>query len=184
MDPAGPLAHDFRQLVGIGRFELRQHAIVEHDARQRIGLRQFLQNVFRGGRLTGRGFARDRDLHLLEQHLRELFRRLDIEFIAGDGARLSQQFLQLPGDFPTLCPQQGAIDQYSVMLHTQQHRDQRLFKLLVQSPQLGYGFDLRPQRVMQPQGDIGIFRRVFRRLVHRHLVERELFRALAGNIRE
>ncbi len=70
------------------------------------------------------------------------------------------------------------------MLHAQQDRDQRLFEFLVEPLQLRYRCDLRPQRVMQLQGDIGIFGRIFRRLVHRHLVESELFRALAGNIRE
>ena len=61
-----------RQLVGVGGLQFRERAVVEHDARQRIGRCQLLQHVLRGRGLPGRRLAHDRQLQLLEQDLLQL----------------------------------------------------------------------------------------------------------------
>ncbi len=68
------------------------------------------------------------------------------------------------------------------MLHAQQHGYQRLLQFLVELLELRKRSELRPQRVMQAQRDVGIFCCVFRRLVYGYLVEGELLGAFARDV--
>ena len=45
-----------------------------------------------------------------------------------------------------------------------------------------HALDLRPQRLVQPQGHVGVLGRVLRGALHRHLVEADLLRAFAGHV--
>ncbi len=71
-----------------------------------------------------------------------------------------------------------------MVFHPQQYRHQRLLELLVKTLQLRHGLDPGPQRLMKPQRNVRILRRVFGGPVDRDLVERELLCALAGNLIE
>ena len=71
-----------RQRVDVRVLELRVLAILDDLRRQRVRLGQLLQHVGIGAR-PGLGFLDDRQAELLEQHLRELLGRADVERMAG-----------------------------------------------------------------------------------------------------
>ncbi len=57
-----------RQLVGVGRLELRRRAVLEQHLRQRIVGGELLEHVLVGGWLAGRGLLLHRQLHPLIQY--------------------------------------------------------------------------------------------------------------------
>ncbi len=179
-----PLVDLLWKLVRIGGFELRQRTVVEHDPRQGVGVRQLLQHILRGRGLPGRSLARHRNLQFLEENLLQLFRRLDVELDTGLLVGLCQQHLQLRGDLLALPAQQAAIDEHSAMLHSLQHRDQRLLELRVEPLQGRNRLELRPKLLVHTKGDVRVLGRIGRSLVHGHLVEAQLLGALAGYVLE
>jgi hypothetical protein len=86
------------------------------------------------------------------------------------------------GDLAALLAQALAVDQHAVMLHLEQHRHERLLDLLVDAKQPGLLSELRVQRLVQLQRDVRVLGGVLGRLVDGHLVERDLLRALAGDV--
>ena len=153
--------------------------MLEHDARQPVGSGQLLQYVLGRGGLARRSLAQHRQLQLLEQDLLQLAGRLDVEFVSGFLVRLGHELLQLLADLAALRPQQLPVDQHAVLLHAQQHGQQRLLEFLIEPVQRGHALDLRPQHPMQAQCHVRVFGGVLRRPVHGHLVEGQLLSALA-----
>ena len=84
------------------------------------------------------------------------------------------QLCQTRFDLLTLLVQQLGFDGGTESLHPRQHRQQRQFDLAEHLGEARLGRELAPQRLMQTQGDVGIFRRVRSRLLQFNLVEGEL----------
>ena len=62
-----------RQLVGVGRLQFRQTAILKNHLRQRVVQRQFFQYFFRSGRRATRRFLQRLDALLFKQDGLQLF---------------------------------------------------------------------------------------------------------------
>jgi hypothetical protein len=69
-----------------------------------------------------------------------------------------------------------------VVLHLEQHRHERLLDFLVDRQQRRLLRECRVQHAVQLERDVRVLGRVLRGLVHRHLVERNLLRALARDV--
>ena len=95
---------------------------------------------------------------------------------------LALELDQPRGDLAALPAQHVRVDQHAEVLHVEQHRHERLFDLLVQRLEPGQLLELRPQRAVQPQRHVGVLGGVFGGLLQRHLVERQLLRAFAGDV--
>ena len=72
-----------RQRINIGRLELRELAVLEDQTDDRVLLAQRLQRVGVGGVASFCALA-DRQAQVLEQHLRELLRRAQVELLPRD----------------------------------------------------------------------------------------------------
>ena len=167
------------QLVGVGRLQLGQPAVVQDQARQFVLGGQFLEHVFCGRRLALGRLAQHRDLELLEQDLLQLFGRVEVELAAGGLVRQGRQVQQLARQLAALRAQQPRVDQHAAVFHGLQHGHQRLLEFFVQRAQRRFGLKARPQRLVQAQRHVGIFGRVLRGGVDGHLVKGDLLGALA-----
>jgi hypothetical protein len=179
---AGARIHHLRQLVGVGRLELRERAVLEQHLGQRMVRRELLQHLLVGGGLPGRGLPRDRELHALEQDLAELLGRAQVERAAGELVGLLLEREHALAERPALAAQQIRVDQHAVALHPEQDLAHRHLELAVDARELRVGRDLRVERVVQAQRDVGILGRVLGRAVDVDLVEADLARALAAHL--
>ncbi len=74
------------------------------------------------------------------------------------------------------------VDRHAIALDLQQHERGRQFDLFIHIAQLVALFHLRPHRLMQLQGHIRIFGRIFGRTLDRHFIETDLRHPLAAHI--
>ena len=150
VDAAGALVDLLRQLVGVGRFELRQSAVVEHDPRQRVGVRRAppahppRSRAARWGSCAVTGSC-----SFSNRICCSCFGRLDVE------RRTPASLVGLLPAAPAaalaiswLCARSRlAIDEHAVVLHALQHRHQRLLDLARRAAaSAGIALELRPQR--------------------------------------
>jgi hypothetical protein len=84
VDAAGLRVHHQRQLVGVGALQLREAAVLEQLARQRVVGGELLQHVLVGRRRAARGLAADRQAELAEQDLADLLRAAEVERLARE----------------------------------------------------------------------------------------------------
>ena len=173
-----------RQFLGVGRAQLGERAILEDQFGQGVFEGQFLEHVLGGRRLAGRRLAQYRDLQLLEQDLLQLLGRFEVEILPGLALRLCRELDEAHGQLAALLLQHRAVDEHAAALHALQYRHQRLLDLLVEPGQRRHGLELRPQFLVQPQRDVGVFRGVLGRSLDAHLVEADLLGALAGDVLE
>ncbi len=83
MHAARRRVHHLRQLVGVRGLEFCQPAVLEYQLRQRMIEREFLQDIFVGGRLAARRLFLHRQALALEQDLLELLGRIEVERLPG-----------------------------------------------------------------------------------------------------
>ena len=110
-----------RQLVGVGRLQLRQRAVLEQDLRQRIVGGELLQHFLVGGRRAGRRLLQHGQLHPLEQDLADLLRRAEVERLPGELVRLLLERHHALAELAALRAEQRRVDQHAVALHAEQH---------------------------------------------------------------
>ena len=161
-----------RQLVGVGGLQLRQAAVIDDHARQRVVQREFGEHRFRGRRLSARCFAQHRQTELVVQNRLQLFRRFEIECFAGDRVRLLRQLRDAPRELVALQRQQLAVDVRAGALHPRQYADQRHFDVFEHRAQARFGDEFRPHRLVQPQRIVGVFGGVLGRAIDRYGIER------------
>ena len=143
---------------------------------------QAFQRLFVGRRLSGRRFQHDRQFQFVVKQLLQLLGRVQAEMPTRDAVGALLQFQHAPAEFHTLDFEFLHIDQDAGLLHARQHRHQRHFDLAEHGRELWLGLKFRPQRAVQAQGNVGILCCVFRSALHVDLGERNLFRALAGDV--
>ncbi len=170
------------QAIGVGGFEFAHAAVVENDARQGIIFGEFLQHIFAGGRLAGRGFAQHGDAEFVEENFLNLFRRAEIEGLTGAVVGALFQFLDAQREFAALLFQHGDVDGDAGAFHARQHRHQRHLQFVVEFLQGRQRLQLRPEVLMQSQRDVGILGGIRPGLLDGHLRERNLLGAFAGHI--
>ena len=158
--------------------------MLQQQLRQLIAFGQLDQHLFgrRGSPL--RRLLQDRQTELLKQDLAKLLGGGQIELLTCDHERLLFQLLQPGLDLLALLGQLGDRDQSPLPLHVGKDRHQRQLDALQYRLQRGNRLQLRPQRLMQPQRDVGIFGGIGGGLVQFDLVEGELLDPLAGNLFE
>ena len=174
-----------RQAIGVSAFQLTQAAVLH----QHLGQRVILLGQFGQHRFGGRGLALGRlaqhwQAELFIEDNAQLLGRAEVELLTGNGKGLTLQLHQLVAQLDALNAQQLGIHQRALTLDTRQHRHQRHLDLGQHLGQARDGLQLRPQRLVQTQGDVGIFRRVGAGQLQSNLVEGQLLGALAGNVLE
>ena len=179
---AGARIDDLRQLLGVGRAQLRQAAVIEDQARQLVLVGDRLQRLLVGRGLAARRLHRHRQLQLVEQDRRELLGRVEAEGAPGDRVRLRGELVHALAQLLALRAQLVGVDQHAALLHAREHRHQRHFDLGVDRLGARLGCELRPQRVVQAQRDVGVFGGVAAGGVEVDLRERDLLGALAGHV--
>ena len=92
------------------------------------------------------------------------------------------QFEQLLRQLVALLPEHCRVDQHARVFHVEQHRHQRLLDFLVEPAQRGYLVDPRPQRLVEPQRDVGILGGVFASGFERDVGEWQLLCTLARHV--
>ena len=134
VDTMGLRMHVVRQRVGIGRAQFRDLPPVENLARQFVALLgQLIQHLRRGRPRAGLGLRAPRQAHLAEQHVAELLRAADVNFLAGDLADLGLDARGGLREIRRQSRQHLAVDRNAAPLHPRQHADQRPLQRLVHS---------------------------------------------------
>ena len=182
VDAPGALLDLPRQGVEIGRFQLRQPPMVQNEARQHMVEGQFLQNRFRRRALPGLGLLMHRQVELVVEHLLQLLRRPQVEPPASLRIRfLGKRFDSLP-ELPAMRRQTPGIHQRTGPFDPGEHRQERLFDVRVHGLQTARGLELRPERPVQPQREIRLFRPIGGGLVHGEGAKRQLLGAAPGQV--
>ena len=121
---AGVRVDEQGQRVDVGALQLHQPAPVENHPRQVVRERQLLED-FDGGRrrLRRAGSFEHGQAQPVEQHLRELLRRVDVELAAGQLEDLLHQAVQLEVDLPRLDRQRRRIDAHAGPLDRRSARE-------------------------------------------------------------
>ena len=152
------------QLLGVGRAQLREAAVLQDDARQRIACSASSSSTFfGGGGLAGARFLPHRQALLVEQDFLQLLRRIEVERLAGRLVGLDLELGEALRDFAALLLQQLAVDEHAAVLHLEQHRHERLLDLLVDREQGRVLFERGMQDAVQLQRDVRVFGRVLGR---------------------
>ena len=164
-------------------FSLETWRWFQDDLRQLFALvRVLLQHRFRRGTLSRLRLSQGCQSLLVVQDLLKLLRRPEVEgsprlFIGLFGKRLHAH-----SKLPALLRQQAGIDERSGLLDAGQHRQQRQLDVLVDAAQLSCRLQPRPQRLVEPERDIGFLRGVVRGGLDCERREVELLGALAGDV--
>ena len=121
VDAPGLGVHHQRQLVGVGALQLREAAVLEQLARQRVVGGELLQHVLVGRRRAARGLAADRQAELAEQDLADLLRAAEVERLAGDVVGLLLERGHALGELLALRREQRRVDQDAGALDPAEH---------------------------------------------------------------
>ena len=117
VDPPSFGVNLFRQLVGIGGFQLAHGPMIEDQAGQVIHFRQILQHRLVSGRLPRRRFLNDRQIQFVVKNCLNLLRRAQIERLTGSGMGFFFNFFHALRQFPALPCQHEHIHQHAGALH-------------------------------------------------------------------
>jgi hypothetical protein len=178
MHPLGVGVDMVEERVRIGGFQLGILAVFQERHRQLMPLGgQLVQHrrIRRPG--TGLGLLAAGQAHLAEQDFADLLGRAQIELAARRLVRGGFGGGHFLGEIRGELAQLVRIDLDARPFHIREHLGHRSFQRLVDGGFL-LGDDSRFQDLPQAQRHISVFRRILRRLVQRHLVERDL--VLAG----
>ncbi len=180
--PSRARIDDLGQFLGIGRTQFGQTSIFEDQARQFMFIGNRLQRLFVGRGLALGCFQHRRQLQLVKQKGLELLGRIEAERMPGQRVALFGQLLHARRQLSSLLAQRIDIHQHAALLHAGQHRHQRNLQITIDGDGARFCRQLWPDRLMQAQGDVGVFRRVARCHANVDLRERNLPGALPGDV--
>ena len=126
------------QRIDVGRFQLRQLPVLQHQLRHFVLARQPFEHIDR--RRYGLALAvldRLRQVQLVEQHVAQLLRRVDVELHARQLVDLPRQRLRVALQPLRHLRQHVAVELHAGFFHGVQHRDQRQIDLVVHLLQAG-----------------------------------------------
>src|SRR5215467_3967554 len=146
-----------RQRIDVSGLQLRHFAVLDHFPRHRMPGAQLLQDLGRRrARFRPSSFRGHAQVQLVEQDLRQLNRRIYVEFRPG---QLPDLLLEPPHllfhGFGKLC-ERFRIDPHSRPFHFRQHYRQRQLDSFV-DPRQSLLFNRRTQRRRQPVQRVGLF---------------------------
>ena len=180
--PPGGRVDAPRQLVGVGRLELGERAVLEDQPRQRMVERQLGERILVGRGLPRRRLLLHRQLLPLEQDLLDLLGRAEVEGLAGRGVGLLFFLQDLLAELVALRLELRPVEQHAVALHAEQHRQRRHLDRAVDEVQLLVLLDLREQQLVQGEDAVGLAGRVLGGARDVHRGERNARGALAGDL--
>ena len=181
VDATGARIDSVRQLLRVSRAQLGHAAIVEDHLRQFVQVGNRVESFLVGRGLTLRCFQLGRKLQLIEQDRLQLLGRIQAERMTGQAMCLRCEFHHALAQLLALQTQRGYINQDATLFHPRQHRHQWNLDGRIDVQQRRYRFQLCIQRVMQAQGDIGVFGGVTRGGFQIDLREGNLLRTLAAH---
>ncbi len=121
-----------RQRIHVVRLQLRELPVLEHHARYVVVYRQLFEHILRRrNHLALAVLERLGQAHLVEEHIAELLRRLDIEAMSRLREDLLADAVNFRAESDRHLVQHRGIDAHAGLLHAQQHRDQRQVDRLV-----------------------------------------------------
>ncbi len=171
MHPAGLGVDMGLERVGIGRFQLRELAPVEHAGGQVMALGgEVFEHVGAGGIGAGLALLAALQPHLVKQDFAKLLGAANIEALARQLMNLRLEPGHLLGEGVGHAAERVAVDLHAVHFHLGQHRHQRPLQRFVNGRHLR-AMELRLERLPQPQGYVCVFGGVFHRLVDGHAIE-------------
>ena len=135
----------------------------------------------RVGRVALLGAARLRQPQLLEEELRELLRRTQVELVADRVIRLPRQLLNLLAEVDRHLAQRIAVDSDARLLHAHEHGDERDLDVVVEVREALF-LQLRLDLRLQPARHVDISTRERRRLLRADFRDRDLLHALADEV--
>ena len=112
---------DLDQAIGIGGFQLGQHAVIHDCGNNGVLSLQLLQHI-RIGRIAGLGLLNGRKPKLFKQKLSQLTGRIDIERFFGVAVYQLFAIIDPLGQHSAKLLQLILIDQYALALHVIQNR--------------------------------------------------------------
>ena len=124
--------HELRQRVDVGAFQLLQRAPFEDFARQIVRQRELFEHFLRRRRRARlAGALQHRHVHLDEQHIAELFRRVDVEGLARHAVDALGALGQLAIEQRRLLRERRGVDAHAGHLDGDQHGHERQFQLVI-----------------------------------------------------
>ena len=169
----------FGQRIRIGRFQLGEAAPIKHQLGQRNPLRgEAFQHIGTGAPSAGFGFLATGQAHFVKQDFAQLFGAGNIEAFACRFVNLGFHCRHFLRKLARQARQHGAVNRHAMRFHRAQHFNQWPLRGLINAYHM-VSQQARLQMFIKPQGDIGIFRRIGRRFVYRHLVKSDLAFAAA-----
>ena len=147
-----------------------------------MGERELLEHFDRRRRRARRaGPLQDGELQLVEQDLRQLFRRVDVEIAAGELVNLRGPLRQLLLDALRLRGKRRTVDADARPLDRHQHRYERQLEPVVHVAQVLFRQQIAKDR-RQLSGEVGALARVIDDGFDRQLRGRHGFRAAAAHV--
>ena len=119
---------------------------------------------------------------LVEQDVAELLGRGQVEGLAGQFVGLRFEGHDLLADFVALAGQRVAVDQDAGALHLPDDLAGRHFEVVVDVRKTAFPGELRVQRLMDAQRDVGVLGRVGRGALDIDLIEADLLGAFAAQV--
>ena len=181
VDAPGARIRHLRQLVGVGALELGQATVLQQLGRQRKILSQLLQHLLVGAGCAARRLLNHRQTQLGKEDFADLLGRSEVEGLTRQLVRLFLQLHDPHAQLGALLRQDRRIDQDAGALDAVKRLAAGDLQL-VDEAQLCIALDLGPQRQVHVERLVRVLARVLGSLVDGDLRERNLVRALAGDI--
>jgi hypothetical protein len=176
------LALVVRQRVEVRALELHERAVLEHELRHRVHVRQALEH-FDVGAVTGLGLLHALEAEPREEHFAELLRRVDVELAVGGRCESAPRSVSIRSpERLRLLDQRRLVDRHACPLHLYKDVDQRQLDLVVQLAQHGRLVELFAHHLEQPPGDVRVLAGVAGDVGQRHAFHRDLVFAGADEL--
>ncbi len=147
------------QSVNVSGFELSQFAIFEDFAGQFVEQGELVENVGGGGARTSPAALGGRsEVHLVKKDFRQLRRRIDIEFVAGQLPDAALQGANLAFHGHRHRGERGGIDANSVAFHGREDGSERQVDVVVNRDEILF-FDFAAKQRSQALEEIGMLAR-------------------------
>ena len=156
--------------------------MLQNQFGQRVIQRQLLQYRLCGRWRPLRSFGAHGQTQLVKQDRLYLLGRRHVERLACHLMRLTFHLQHTRRQFTALLPEHRHIDFHAGTFHIGQHREQRALQVFKQRFEFFLFAQTRPEQLVQAQGHVGVFGCIRHCGFQRHLVEGQLFLALAGDV--
>ena len=161
VDATGAWIHQFGQRFHVSSEQFLESTVVQDVVDDGCFVAQLLQHFLGSDVLSCLGLLGFlHDFHFAEEDVSHLFGAGDVERPARQLVGMALVLLHALGEAAACSGQGGRVEAHAVELHIGQHPDER--HLNIPEQPLGAGLSKAwLEHVFQPQGDVGIFARIF-----------------------